>query len=799
MSKTEGRTAFALGAAVVLGLYLSSLRSYLLFHSLIEIVTIAISFSLFMLTWNGRCYLSNGYLRALGIGYGCVAFVDLVHTLAYKGMNVFPGYGANLPTQLWIAARYLQATMLLVAPFLVKRRTSDYPIFGISLVATAGLLVWVFSGHFPNCFVDGQGLTRFKITSEYAISGLLLLALIQLLRKRADFDRGVLALIGASLAFSALAEISFTAYVSVYGFANMVGHYAKLAAFYLMYRAILVTGIRQPFAVIFRDLKQTEAALRKSEEGLEDKVKARTAELHASEEHYAVMSWQLEGVNGLQQSLLKPAPLGTKLGDITSGIVQYFEADFCRIWTVGPGDLCEQGCAHADAADGTHACRRRDKCLHLVASAGRYTHLDGKGHRRVPLGAYKIGKIACGEEHKFLVGDVVRDPRVHDRDWARKLGLVSFAGYQLRIPGGEPMGVLALFSKRSILAHEDAILDGLSSAVALSIQQANAEQALQEAHDHLEVCVEQRTAELTCANDGLRHEVAERCKAEEARAKAQAERDAVEVQLHQAQRLESVGQLAAGIAHEINTPAQFVGDSIGFLAEAFDRTLVLVDKYRDQVGSSGNTELVATMAHAEDEADLDYTKENAPDAIRRARDGVSRIATIVAAMKEFAHPETRQKERCDLNRAIETTLTIARNEYKYLADVETALGNLPLVLCHLGDLNQVFLNLIVNAAHAIAAVVGNSGSKGRITVRTACEGASVRIEITDTGCGIPDEIRDRVFDPFFTTKEVGRGSGQGLAIARNIVVDKHGGTLGFTTEPGKGTTFTVILPVEAGR
>ena len=219
-----------------------------------------------------------------------------------------------------------------------------------------------------------------------------------------------------------------------------------------------------------------------------------------------------------------------------------------------------------------------------------------------------------------------------------------------------------------------------------------------------------------------------------------------------------------------------------------------MDKYRDQLGSGANSEVTAAMARFEDEADLDYTKENVPEAILRARDGVSRIATIVGAMKEFAHPDTRQKTSSDLNRAIETTLIIARNEYKYVAEVETELGELPLVSCHIGDLNQVFLNLIVNAAHAIADLVKDSDNKGRITVRTAHEGDRVRIEIADTGCGIPDEIRDRIFDPFFTTKVVGRGSGQGLAIARSIVVDKHGGTLGFTSEVGKGTTFTVVLP-----
>jgi predicted ATPase/signal transduction histidine kinase len=271
----------------------------------------------------------------------------------------------------------------------------------------------------------------------------------------------------------------------------------------------------------------------------------------------------------------------------------------------------------------------------------------------------------------------------------------------------------------------------------------------------------------------------------------------LEMELRQAQKLQSIGELAAGIAHEINTPAQFVGDSIEFLAGAFEQTLALVRAYHAAIGASGHDALIAEMKQAEDAADIDYTEENAPGALVRARDGVTRIATIVRAMKEFAHPDNRQKSTADLNRAIETTLTIARNEYKYVAEVETQLGDLPLVSCHVGDLNQVFLNLIVNSAHAISDVVSKSGEKGRITVRTFNEGTKVRIEIADTGCGIAPAIRDRVFDPFFTTKEVGRGSGQGLAISRSIVVDKHGGSLTFQSEVGKGTTFIIVLPVGA--
>ena len=271
----------------------------------------------------------------------------------------------------------------------------------------------------------------------------------------------------------------------------------------------------------------------------------------------------------------------------------------------------------------------------------------------------------------------------------------------------------------------------------------------------------------------------------------------LETQLRHAQKLEAVGQLASGIAHEINTPAQFVGDSIEFLAGIYEQTIALVARYRKAVRDTGNPSLIEEMRQAEDAADMAYTEENAPGALARARDGMSRIATIVRAMKEFAHPDQREKSAADLNQALRTTLTIARNEYKYVAELETEFGGLPPVCCHVGDLNQVFLNLIVNAAHAISDVVGKSGKKGRIIVRTFSDGDKVRIEIADTGCGIAPEIRDRVFDPFFTTKEVGRGTGQGLAIARNIVVEKHGGTLSFESEVGKGTTFVIVLPANA--
>jgi len=273
----------------------------------------------------------------------------------------------------------------------------------------------------------------------------------------------------------------------------------------------------------------------------------------------------------------------------------------------------------------------------------------------------------------------------------------------------------------------------------------------------------------------------------------------LENELAQAQKLESVGRLAAGVAHEINTPVQFVSDSVSFVREAMDDLSQIVDRYRELRTATEQGADIAAAAkaaeEAEDDADLDYILENAPVALDRARDGLGRVAAIVRSMKEFAHPDRKEMAQVDLNQAISSTLVIASNEYKYVAEVETGFADLPPVNCYGGEINQVILNLIVNAAHAIGDVVKGTQAKGRIRVTTRVLDDQVEIAIGDTGKGIPVEVRSRIFDPFFTTKEVGKGTGQGLAIARSVVVDKHGGTLHFETELGQGTTFYIRLPI----
>jgi signal transduction histidine kinase len=270
-------------------------------------------------------------------------------------------------------------------------------------------------------------------------------------------------------------------------------------------------------------------------------------------------------------------------------------------------------------------------------------------------------------------------------------------------------------------------------------------------------------------------------------------------ELAQGQKLESVGRIAAGVAHEINTSVQFISDSVRFVRHALKDVPHALADYRALAASalSGQdvTASAKKAAETDESADVDYFLKNAPEALDRALDGIGRVGSIVRSMTEFAHPDSHTKADIDLNRAIRTTLNMARNEYKSVAELETHFGDVPAVHCHAGDINQVVLNLLLNAAHAIGDVVAGTSAKGRIVVRTRAIGGYVEISIKDTGDGIPEDVRGRIFEPFVTTKEVGRGTGQGLALSRGIVVDKLQGSLHFETETGKGTTFFIRLPV----
>jgi two-component system, NtrC family, sensor kinase len=305
--------------------------------------------------------------------------------------------------------------------------------------------------------------------------------------------------------------------------------------------------------------------------------------------------------------------------------------------------------------------------------------------------------------------------------------------------------------------------------------------------DNLESMVAARTHELALANVLL----AEQMK----------QRERMESELRLAQKLESVGQLAAGIAHEINTPIQYVGDNLEFLRESTLEVVGAITAIVHEATASrcaGNAALVDQLVAIVEAADIEYLAGAIPPSLDSISSGVSRIAKIVRAMKELAHPGPREAGTVDLVHALQNSLEVTASAYRHVADVETSFEPIPMVVCYGSELNQVFLNLIVNASQAMEDS-RDGRPRGKLKIATRVDGDDVVISVGDSGGGIAPQHRDRVFDTFFTTKEVGRGTGQGLAISRSIVVDRHGGSLSFDTEVGVGTTFHVRIPIQGPR
>ncbi|MCY2931673.1 MAG: PAS domain S-box protein [Planctomycetota bacterium] len=549
------------------------------------------------------------------------------------------------------------------------------------------------------------------------------------------------------------------------------------------------------------------------------------------------------GIRALQRSLLSPAPLDDTLKAITDGIVQIFDADFCRIWLIRPGDLCERDCLYAEVHDGVHRCGHRDRCLHLMASSGRYTHTDGKGHRRVPFGSYKIGRIASGEELKSLTNDVVNDPRIHDHEWAKELGLVSFAGYPLQVPGGQVMGVLALFAKHPISTGEDAMLNSLSSATAFVVQQAAAETALRDSEKRFRTLVASITdyTYRVIVRDGRVVETVHSpgCLAVTGYSpeEFQAEPD---LWLHivppevRPEVFDWVAKIVSGvkagflehpIIHKngqtrwVRSSAVLLHDRYGQCA-GYEGLIQDVTEYRqlqDRFGQAQKMEAIGLLAGgvAHDfRNQLTVIKGFAEILLRRdmvtaeGREKVDyilkaadRSATISGQLLAFSRQELLRPE-------VVNVVSLTGEMMKSLAQTIGEDIKLSVVPCRdpwnirldAGLFQQTLLNLVLNARDAMP-------RGGRLTVGTENvvldenlarrHGVSasryVLLSVTDTGIGIAPEALEHIFDPFFTTKPVGQGTGLGLAMVHGFV-SQSGGFIEARSRPGQGTTFRLYFP-----
>jgi PAS domain S-box-containing protein len=579
-------------------------------------------------------------------------------------------------------------------------------------------------------------------------------------------------------------------------------------------------------------------------------VRDETARKQAHEYREKLLA-RRQGINLLQQSLLTPAPLEEKLRKVTDGIVRLLDADFCRIWLIRPGDLCQEKCIHAEADDDPHSCRYRDRCLHLLASSGRYTHIDGQAHRRVPFGCYKIGRIASGEDHKFLTNDAPNDSHVHNHQWARELGLVSFAGYQIRVPGGETLGVLGLFAKHPIDESEDAMLDGLSATVALVIQQAAAQETLQQFNQQLESAAVQLKNLMSGVIKG--NVLADRFDNSNLIPCWEAKNcDNTACPSHRNQEnlrcWEVAGTLCGGKIQ--GRFAQKLGDCslcdvyhhtrgnlVTDMGETFNTMIAILDDRQEQLRES-NRQLEAATLQANEMA---VQAERANQAKSRFLANMSHeIRTPMTAILGYADllmddslsAADRKNFLTTVRRNSEYLLQLI-NDILDLSKIEAGKMVMDLGPCHLPSmvanvasmmrpraeehknaltirytgplpetihtdenrLRQVIVNLVGNAVKFTEN--GTIGIGVSFLPQWQSGQSAVSVEVTDTGIGIPQEALPRLFQPFMqaessTTRRYG-GTGLGLAISRQIVT-ALAGELTVHSVPGKGSTFTVTIP-----
>jgi len=538
---------------------------------------------------------------------------------------------------------------------------------------------------------------------------------------------------------------------------------------------------------------------------------------------------QQQDINLLQQVLLAPVALENKLKDITDSVVRIFNADFCRIWVIQPGDLCAKGCIHAAVTEGPHVCRFRDKCLHLFASSGRYTHIDG-GHRRVPFDCYKIGRVASGKEHKFLTNDVTNDPRVHNHDWARELGLVSFAGYQLKVPGGETIGVLALFAKHPIMPTEDALLDSLSTATAFIIQQASAEEKIKDANrewsdtfnsisdfvfilDKENVVTKVNKAFLDALH--LKEEAVLGRKCYEIVHKQGSpwpgcphQKTITDSKPHS----EIVEDPGLGLPLLVTTSPIFddKGEILGSVHIAKDITQIKkaeeelrkVIEIKSNFTSMVSHELRTPLAAIKEGISivLDGTSgginKEQQEFLDIAKRNVDRLGRVINDILDFQKLDSGKMlfniQPNDINSAVkevrEAMFTVAGQKgLDFILELDESL---PQAQFDRDRIMQVLTNLVNNAVKFT--------EKGSIRIQTAKEDNFIKVSVKDTGIGIKVEDIPRIFTRFEQldtgmTRKTG-GTGLGLSISKEIV-EKHNGKIWVDSKSNQGTIFNFTLPI----
>ena len=739
---------FIAGILILFGLYLSSLYNYLLFHSLSEIFSIVVAWTIFILAWNSRRIMDNNYLLFIGIAFLFIGGLDLVHTLGYKGMEIFHGYGANLPTQLWIAARYMESLSLLIAPLFLTRRLKPDLALMIYALVTALVLGSVFYWHiFPTCFVEGVGLTPFKKISEYIISIILIGAITFLFQKRKEFDERVFRLLVAAMVVTIAAELAFTFYVSAYGFSNLVGHYFKIISFYLIYKAIIETGLTKPYDLLFRNLKQSEDALRESEERFKGLMEqspvsvqmmdpdGKTFQVNrAWEELWGVTLEDLENYNFLQDEQLK-----------SLGLMPYIEKGFSgEVSSIPPREY------DAKSTLGKGVKRWVTARLFPVKDTMENIRSIVLMHEDVTARVLAEKTLRESEEkYRLLIENAT------DAIFIAQAEVLKFANPKAEEMTGYCAEELTKIPFVELIHSEDREMvierhlkrlkgEELPSVYSFRILNRSGKELLVELNAVL-INWEGKPATLNFMRD------------------ITVQRK-LESQLQRTQKMEAIATLAGGVAHEFNNAL---------------------------TGIMGNIELLK----------IDLPEDERRDRYFKAMNGSGhRMSRLTDQLLAYAEGGKYQPKDLRLNDFVIETLPILKYDLSPEVRVET---HFPKDISHIkadyAQMQMVLSAILANSNEAIK-------DEGLIKITAENEdvdqdfakqhpglkpGPYVCLTIEDNGKGMDEETRTEIFEPFFTTKFQGRGMGMAAVYG---IVRNHDGWIYVESELGKGTTVQIYLP-----
>ena len=748
-------------AAALVGLYLASRYNYLLFHSLVEIFTVIVASGIFIIAWNTRRILNNNYFLLVGIASLFVGTIDLLHTLAYKGIGVFPGYGPNLATQLWIVGRYLQSFSLFAAPFLLGRKLRGGLAMALFLVTTTLLLAAVFGGVFPDCFVEGKGLTPFKKGSEYFISFMFLGALFFMRRKSEFFERQVLRLISAAIALFIAAELAFTIYTDVYGISNMVGHFLKLAGFFLIYKALIETGLVRPYDLLFREIKEAYSKLQSANEELQEQseelhaqseeLQMQSEELHVQNQELAraweessraeetlkklndelenrvtertkeladtIHNLQLEIVERVtaQESVLRLNQLYVVLSETNQAIVRTKDRetlfnDICRI-AVEDGSFKLAWVGLVDENNGA---------LNVAASKGATGYLDDLKITITdePAGIGPTG-LSVREGSYYICNDFLGSPIT--RPWhekGRTHGFRASASIALK-QEGRVIGAMTLYAEKK---------DFFDQQQVELLRQIGADVSFALDNIVRETC--RQTAERA-----LREETVERLRATETlREKEQ--------MLIQQSRQAAMGEMIGNIAHQWRQPLNTLGlftQRLGFF-------------YGQPI----------------------FNQEFLDTSVAKSMEIIQHMSKTIDDFRNFFKPD-KAKGDFNVSDAIKNTLSLLEGNFQNPSiHIEIIENDHPVINGYQNEFTQVLLNILTNARDAI---IEREINDARVIITICSEDDCAVVTIADNAGGIPEEIINKVFDPYFTTKGPQLGTGVGLFMSKTIIEKNMGGRL----------------------